>query len=434
MRLKKSVGLISAVALGFHLQGCSRSEDMASAPSLSPKETISCDQNMSLKNYFEEIDTSAGVAPTEGEGVIRERFVKVNLDSLKQDILMGSPVLHLALFQDRSIDIVVEKIRKSKDNKNIVVTGHLKEDPLGSAVISIHDNVLIAHVNPLQDTHYKVIYKENGAHAILESDNKDDENEESCIAENSVQIEGEEAAQEVAIDDPSNEALATIPVIDMLVAYTPNARIAAGGTSAIVALIQSGIENTNRAFTNSGVNLQVRLVGTLALTQNESSNFSSDLSALKSKTDGKWDSVHSARTRLGADQVTVVGNYSGSSTAGIGYIGSSLSTAFTIVKRSAFSQYTFSHELGHNIGLYHSDGYVNSAGRFRTIMAYGSYTRIRRFSNPRITYNGYRTGDSDQNSAYKLNLRGKTIAALVPAIAQDEMTEVAVNSIPSCQR
>ena len=179
----------------------------------------------------------------------------------------------------------------------------------------------------------------------------------------------------------------------------------------------------------------MRLVGTLALKQNDSGNFSSDLSALKSKTDGKWDEVHAERTRLGADQVTVVGNYPGGSVAGIGYIGATASSAFTVVKRSMFSQYTFTHELGHNIGLQHSDGYVNSTGAFRTIMAYGSVPRILRYSSSTLTYKSYATGNSSHNSAAILNANGKMTASLVATkITTNPSTDIPIstNPNPSC--
>lgn len=288
--------------------------------------------------------------------------------------------------------------------------------------------MVIANINPMQSTHYKITYAGNGVHSIQEANDTGGDDEASCLAETSLQAPAEE--NDAAIPDGSadegSQAVAATPVIDMLVAYTPTARTGAGGDSAIKALIETGIANTNKAFTDSGVNLKVRLVGTLALTQNETGNWSSDLSALSSKTDGKWDAVHAERTRLGADQVTVVGEFPGSSVAGIGYIKAGSGTAFTVVKRSAFSQYTFSHELGHNVGLQHSDGYVNSSAGFRTIMAYGSVPRILRYSNPSIAYKSSATGSSASNSASILNANGKTTANLVATKVADTVTEIPV--------
>lgn len=53
-------------------------------------------------------------------------------------------------------------------------------------------------------------------------------------------------------------------------------------------------------------------------------------------------------------------------------------------------------------------------------MAYGTYTRIARFSNPAIDYNGYATGTSSNNSAAKINANGARIAALATSVVQSE--------------
>jgi len=223
------------------------------------------------------------------------------------------------------------------------------------------------------------------------------------------------SAQNVTTKDATGDVV-TDPVIDMLVAYTPQARRKQGGTDAMIALIQLGIADTNRAFVDSGVSASVRLVGTVEVKQAETSSFSRDLTALKSTSGGRWDEVHPLRKSLGADQVTMIADYPNSSIAGIGTISATRSTAFTVVKRTTFGQYTFSHELGHNIGLRHEDGYQNSSGRFRTIMAYGSYSRIRRFSNPDKTYGGYSTGTSSHDSVSILKKRISGFSGLVEAI------------------
>jgi len=129
--------------------------------------------------------------------------------------------------------------------------------------------------------------------------------------------------------------------------------------------------------------------------------------------------VHAERKRLGADLVSIVAYYS-SSTAGIGYVGSSFTTGFSITKTTAFKQFSFTHELGHNMGLNHLDGYENSSGKFRTVMAYGSYTRIPRFSNPGLDFNSYATGTSSNNSAKILNASGAKVAGFSTSVGQSE--------------
>jgi hypothetical protein len=231
---------------------------------------------------------------------------------------------------------------------------------------------------------------------------------------------GQKAPLDEAANDTANDGTAqplSDPVVDMLVAYTPAAREHQGGKAAIEALIQMGVADTNQAFRDSGVGLQVRLVGMMETAQNESSDLNGDLTALRGTNDGKWDEIHTMRKRLGADQVTLVAAYlSNSSAAGIGYVNATASSAFTIMRDTYFRQYTLAHEFGHNLGLNHSDGLESSAGRFRTIIAYGSYPRIRRYSNPALSYNGYPTGDATHNESKILNTNATRGANLVATV------------------
>jgi hypothetical protein len=347
-------------------------------------------------------DLDVAQASSSDEFVLRHRFVRVKFEAIKR-IAQNLPVgvlsavnskIVLNAFDNESIEILIDQAEKVSEN-NIILTGTIGGDLEGSATLVINDGAMVANIrHGDRSESYEVRHVERGIHTVaLRKDEEFDD----------IEVENSEVQD---INEPQDLATAVAsPLVDILGAYTPNARSRLGGTSAAIALIQTGIADTNRALQDSGVAMRVRLVGTLELRQNETGAWSSDLSSLKGKYDGRWDEVHLRRTALGADQVSVVGYYSGSSTAGIGYIGSTFSSAFTIVKSSAFSQYTFSHELGHNLGLQHSDGYVNSAGRFRTIIAYGSYPRIRRYSNPNLTYNGYRTGDYSHNEAKIINGR-----------------------------
>jgi hypothetical protein len=319
--------------------------------------------------------------------------------------------IHLDLFNDTPMEVYVEKLEKVSDS-NLVMTGHM-DDEDSSVSLVVNDNQVVANIHPENGRRYTIRPQGADAHVIQEFADVEEQGAQSvsngedptCLA-----VPAPEARVEAPI--ATDVAMATTPVIDMLVAYTPSALAKMGSVSAMKALIQTGIADTNKSFINSGVNLSVRLVGIMALRQNES-DFSGDLSLLRSNGDGKWDEVHAERARLGADQVSVVAVYPNNGVAGIGYIKANAASAFTITKVGGFSQFSFTHELGHNVGLQHSDGMVNSSGSFRTIMAYGSVPRILRFSNPKLSYNNYATGDSSHNSAAILNAYGNTTANLV---------------------
>lgn len=392
------------IALGLLTQACGSSSGGSSGqPADSGK--LTCSTSLNQPSFFEEVSDATALPEEDGPSPLRQRRVKVDIAALKS-ALRNSNSIRLDLFNDTPVVVKIERTQVLSES-NIIMTGHLQDDALSSVTLVVRDNVVVANVNREQGTRYEIQYTNGGTHAIKEFAADSDSPDEECQA-----VESPVPVDDKAQDNGNETAMAATPVIDMLVAYTPAAAARVGGSTAIKALIQMGITDTNKAFVNSNVNLSVRLVGTLAVAQNDTNNFSADLGRLASRTDGMWDEVHAERARLGADQVTMVGVYPNNTVAGIGYIKAAASTAFTIVKTSAFSIYSFSHELGHNVGLQHSDGYVSSGGRFRTIMAYGTYTRIPRYSNPSLSYLGYVTGSSSQNSSSILNRYGNTTAGL----------------------
>lgn len=418
MNFTKGTLISVLMCSSFLLQACADSSGGGgSAASELPTGEV-CTASMTQASFFEEVDLASSVPPEAEKGATRYRNVHVDLVSLKQVLKSGQGLVRLDLFKDKILTVKVESIETDKQD-NITMSGGLVGDPLSQVSLAIHGNVISANIQPGSGHRYVVNYQSEDVHTIQEVDAMAFDGNEECEAVESPVVEGDQAMD-------LDEGQATTPVIDMLVAYTAGARSRIGGTSAMLARINTGIADTNRAYANSGVNLKVRLVGTMEVSQSDTNNFSSDLSRLKGTSDGRWDSVHARRRSLGADQVTLIGVYSGNGTAGIGYIKASYSTAFSIVKYTTFGSYTFSHELGHNIGLNHSDGYVNSSGRFRTIMAYGSYPRVARFSNPSKTYNGYRTGSTYKNSSKILNLRGGTASRFTAQVVSTSQVAIPV--------
>lgn len=197
--------------------------------------------------------------------------------------------------------------------------------------------------------------------------------------------------------------------IDLLVVYTPTARMVSGGTDGMLALIELAALETNQAFANSGLDVSVRVVHSAELTgYAESSSFSTELSRLRVPTDGYFDDVHTLRDLYGADQVSmIVGN---ESSCGIAYVQDTPASwfdqlAFSVVSRNcATGYYSFAHELGHNLGCQHdhanagtgaysySYGHRSSTNQWRTIMSYAPGTRIQHFSSPDVDYSGEATG------------------------------------------
>jgi len=220
--------------------------------------------------------------------------------------------------------------------------------------------------------------------------------------------------------------------IDVMIVWTPKAELNQGGAAAMASLALSAVANANLVYANSGVNAELNLVHTGAVTFTENpTSISTDLTALKGTTDGKMDNVHTLRNTYGADLVTLIGaGYRSSGSCGIAGVmvtvsGSFATNAFNIVDRTcAIGNLSYAHEVGHNQGLHHDPanasssssypyayGYQEPSGYFRTVLSYGNSTRVPYLSNPTVVYSGLPTGTASQDNARALTNNLTTVAA-----------------------
>jgi hypothetical protein len=210
---------------------------------------------------------------------------------------------------------------------------------------------------------------------------------------------------------PSEAEPSLIPeTVDVLVAWTQEAEDAAGGQGVIEAIIDLAVLETNVAFANSVVGVEVRLVHSARIDYVESGDQATDLARLQDPGDGHMDEIHLWRDVYGADSVSLL--IANDEHCGRSYnMGAPASTAFApyavnlVAQSCATGYYAFAHELGHGFGLDHDRentkntpstpyayGFWTANGQYRTIMAlerWGIFgTRIQYFSNPRLFYEG----------------------------------------------
>ena len=214
---------------------------------------------------------------------------------------------------------------------------------------------------------------------------------------------------------PQND---TADFVDLLVVWTPAAATYAGGTTGIQNLITLGVTDTNTSYANSGVTQRLRLSRMEEVAYGESGDPSTDLNNVTSGS-GALSGVANLRNQYTADLVMLVTAPTGTGICGIAWLMTTetlgfASNGYSVVAADCISgNYSFSHELGHNMGLRHDwymdagttpdtfhHGHVNpgaTGNRWRTIMSYnnlcaalggGNCTRILRWSNPTQTFNG----------------------------------------------
>jgi hypothetical protein len=220
--------------------------------------------------------------------------------------------------------------------------------------------------------------------------------------------------------------------VDILVAYTPAAKNANGGTAGITALISSAIATANLSYNNSQVGLTLRLAHCTEVSYVESGSLGTDLPRLANTTDGHLDNLPTLRNNYKADLVSLIVD-NASDAAGIAYLWSpGYGSGFgpygysVVVDAYADAGLTLAHEVGHNLGCGHANGdggsgaYSYSYGyrftvgstQYRTVMAYAPGVRLPYFSNPGVSYQGTSTGNSLANNALTILNSKATIASI----------------------
>lgn len=244
--------------------------------------------------------------------------------------------------------------------------------------------------------------------------------------------------------------------IDVLILYTPG--FVSRSTSWRLRLDQL-VALANQAYVDSGVSTKLRLVGVEQISYADTTTNSAALSLLQTSS-GAFSTVAALRKKYGADLVTLVrpfymsaqgqncgvgyiGGYGGSNISGYSAYGVAVVSDGTDVMKTGYycTDYTYAHELGHNMGSMHDRATVTSqgggtgaypysfgygkSGSFGTVMSYISPV-VGKFSNPAITCAGTTpcgiaetSTTTSANNAKSLNNTRAAVAAYVAQVMPD---------------
>jgi hypothetical protein len=389
------------------------------------------------QGIFKEVSAPAGADVAQPAWVVRQRWTTIDYALVRETLprAFGGTdaviTLPLNLFPDAQFTAVRDRVETT--STGYVWIGRLQGVEQSTVTFAVSANVMSASITTPVAA-FVVRYVAAGVHVVQQINREALPPEAPPIAvdggapaNNDVYVNGDDGSQ-----------------IDLLVVYTPAARAAQGGTAGIETLIDLGVSETNIAYADSGVIHRIRLVNKQEIAYTEV-GISTDLSRLRSTSDGFMDSVHTLRDTYGADIVQLIENEP--SACGIAYLMTTVSSSFAtsgfgITHYSCVSpNYSFEHEMGHNMGSRHdtyvdpgttpytfSHGYVNQAAfvagaptskRWRDIMAYNdqctasgfSCTRLRYFSNPSNTYLTDPMGNATTaNAVLTLNNTRMTVA------------------------
>lgn len=350
--------------------------------------------------------------------VIRSRLMAIDVNALpgpSDRRLLREPPVTLQLFPDVTIAGTFDRYDSNPDGMTWV--GHVEGVP-ASFITLVYSGGLMAGSIVTPDALYQI--RPAPAEARAASSNAAlhavSEIEQAAFLREAppIDVRFSDADRAAAAQTPMTD---TAGVIDVMVLYTALAAANAGGSAGIANLINLGVSETNTSYANSGITQRIRVVHSAQVPYAEVSGFSTNLNNLRNGS-GALSGVAALREAHHADLVTMLVHPPAPDACGIAFLMTSVTSAFA---SSAFSvtdttcvspNYSFAHELGHNMGARHdwfvdsgtspftyAHGHVNAAStqRWRTIMAYPDQctaqgfncARLLFWANPQTKYLGF---------------------------------------------
>ena len=384
MRLNPASHLLGALALLLAFA----TPALAEAPLLKPTDRV-------------------GTLPVDTSPTVR-RAINVMIDAVQLD--GTSRRLTMVGFDHRNLVLLLDRI-ETIPGRGFTWYGRLAGDPSSSVIFTVVGGIVNGNIDTKAGKVYQIRYAGAGVYTLRDINRTQFPSEAPPRPTG-----GEPPAPTPPPAAPSGTACADSPLdIDVLVVYTPAARVASGGTDAMDGIIYLAIAEANQIYLDSAINQRLRLAHVQEVAYTESGSIQGDLDHLQNGSDGVIDDVQTLRNTFAADVVSLIMEYPAS--AGLscgqgnvmaaGFLGPSFeSLAYSVVRRDcAAGNFSLAHEIGHNMGAHHVVGngaytYSHAFARlfpssssvpaWRTVMADETAplasARVGRFSNPNLNY------------------------------------------------
>ncbi len=421
---------------------------------LGPVGTIAAEHTLFFEPEFVASETIPLVSSSE---VRRWQEVRLNPVIADAEAMMKGDIVKINPFPDVEYYAIVDSM-ESNINGTVTVRASLDAYPYGYLMISTSsDQRSLGTIRiPERGERYSITSMAGGDRsAILELDSERMDKlrsgtplelEDPVMMADEPVIPYDEGEEDFA--DPGDFGPEDQATIDVMVVYTPAARIWAENAGGINNIIAQAMEKSQLTLDNSETYVNLNLVHSAEVNYSESGDSSTDLVRLRNQGDGYMEGVHALRDAYQADLVALFAVLH--DVGGRAYLLNSRDgrpdSAFSItrVQQAGFS-YTFMHELAHNMGLHHSKGQNESSGptlwlnwpenrwsagwewigrngnHYASLMTYesGTYfddgihrTRVAHISNPNVNHVGVPTGDRvDGDNARTLREMKHIVAA-----------------------
>ncbi|MEN0049415.1 MAG: M12 family metallo-peptidase, partial [Bacteroidota bacterium] len=379
--------------------------------------TIAQNFNLLFKDFDGNIDESQASIISNNLAL---PSVKQNKTIVIDKTVFDNSSLELSLFDNQRLQLEEFDLGFSGINHRHWVG----RNQVGDAAFIINGDRISGHISG-EFGNYEIYPLGNGVHLFAELDS---EQFEPC---------GNEEGGEILVPEPvpadkdesvgsEKSAIGTECSIRLIVGYTTLAknRTSSDFGRTMNEHIGLAIIESNQGYVNSGVELRVELAFSYETDDNETFFSGTDVAALQSQTDGKWDEIHGFRNDYDGDMVALVtgGQHILVCGQAFGFDYTDDANMFQVSEYNCIvGNFTFAHEFGHNQGCRHDNdgtqtpftyarGYND--GTERTIMAVSSAPpRRNHWSNPDVNFpSGNVTGEVDRDNARALDFGDEVVA------------------------